>query len=98
MTWKGRRFLLLQQLPPDVAEFVSRALATLEEQNIFDAPSVIAGVLTQMRAAESQRVREALAHTERLLTFAFTRDLSRFPASRPPVMGTRPNTYSQIPS
>ncbi|HYF75980.1 MAG TPA: hypothetical protein VD973_02520 [Symbiobacteriaceae bacterium] len=71
MNWLLKKGELAQQLSPDVACFVLRALRNLEQENVFDAPGIISGVLRQMRIADSDVVRAATARTERLLKSTF---------------------------
>jgi hypothetical protein len=63
----------VNELTPEVASFVLYALRGLERENVFDAPGVIAGVLGQMRTADSEAVRTAACGAERLLKAAFAR-------------------------
>lgn len=63
----------LQQLSPEVGRFVLVALRSLEQENVFDAPGVISGVLRQMRGADSALIRGATGRTERLLKITFLR-------------------------
>lgn len=71
MNWKLRHELLRQQLSPEVARFVLLALNSIEQENVFDAPGVISGVLRRMRVADSDVVRNATGRTERSLLAAF---------------------------
>lgn len=72
MNWLLKKATLAQQLSPDVAGFVLQALRSLEQENVFDAPGVISGVIRQMRAADSAVIRSATGRTERLLTNTLT--------------------------
>ncbi len=63
---------VIRELSPEVAGFVRQALALLEQENVFDAPGVISGVLRQMRLADSADIRGAATRTENLLRRAFT--------------------------
>ncbi len=62
---------MLRQLSPEVGRFVLLALRSLEQENVFDAPGVISGVLRQMRMADSDVIRSATARAERLLKATF---------------------------
>ncbi|MGE5673371.1 MAG: hypothetical protein ACM3XM_05740 [Mycobacterium leprae] len=64
---------LLACLSPVVARYVRQALRHMEQQNVFDAPGVIGGVVAQMRVAESDVIRSAADRTEYLLRLAFGR-------------------------
>lgn len=72
MNWQRRQSLVAQQLAPEVASFVLEALHRLEQENVFDAPGVIGGVLGSMRIAESDLVRNSVQRAEHLLKSAFT--------------------------
>ncbi|HWI53400.1 MAG TPA: hypothetical protein VNT01_14760 [Symbiobacteriaceae bacterium] len=73
MNWIFKKYELAQQLSPDVAGFVLQALKSLEQENVFDAPGIISGVLRQMRIAESDVIRSATGRTERLLKTTLVR-------------------------
>jgi len=73
MNWIRRKDELIQQLSPEVARFVLQALVRLEQENIFDAPGMISGVVRQMRTANSDVVRGAVNRTERVLKSTFAR-------------------------
>ncbi|HLN64246.1 MAG TPA: hypothetical protein VK464_22220 [Symbiobacteriaceae bacterium] len=62
---------MLRQFSPEVGRFVLLALRSLEQENVFDAPGVISGVLRQMRMADSDVIRSATARAERLLKATF---------------------------
>jgi hypothetical protein len=71
MNWM-RQDQLNQHLSPEVVRFVMLALRKLEQENVFDAPGVISGVLRQMRVADSDVIRNATGRAERLLARAFS--------------------------
>lgn len=72
---------MMVQLPPEVSGFLAGVLHQLEAEDVCDAPSVISGVLIEMRRAESAAVRDAVGRTERLLASAFShRGLQRVSA------------------
>jgi hypothetical protein len=71
MGWLHRHHEVLGRLSPEVARFVWQALLLLEQENVFDAPGVISGVLRRMRTADSDAIRGAAIPTERLLKAAF---------------------------
>lgn len=71
MEWSRRQEELVRQLPPEVAMFVRQVLRSLEQENVFDAPGVISGVLRRMRIADSNVIREAASRTEMLLKQVF---------------------------
>jgi hypothetical protein len=73
MNWLRQKDELAQQLSPDVARFVLLALRHLEQENIFDAPGIVSGVLRQMRVADSDVIRRATVRTERLLKSTLAR-------------------------
>ncbi|HYF91889.1 MAG TPA: hypothetical protein VD969_06560 [Symbiobacteriaceae bacterium] len=73
MNWYLKKYELAQQLSPDVARFVLQALRSLEQENIFDAPGIISGVLRLMRVSDSDVIRGASGRTERLLKSTFAR-------------------------
>ena len=64
---------LVRHLPPEVARFVLQALRGLEQENVFDAPGVISGILRQMRIADSDLIRSAAGRTETILKKTFAR-------------------------
>ncbi|HEY3367127.1 MAG TPA: hypothetical protein VGK74_18895 [Symbiobacteriaceae bacterium] len=64
---------LKQHLPAEVARFVIQAFRGLEQENVFDAPGVIGGILRQMRVADSDLIRGHAGRTELLLKKAFAR-------------------------
>lgn len=68
---------VIRQLSPEVSRFVLLALHSLEKQNVFDAPSVIGGVLHQMRVADSDVIRSATGRAERVLKNAMARGCMR---------------------
>lgn len=72
MNWETRQEELLGQLPPAVRHFVRMTLARLEQENVFDAPGVIHGVLQAMRVADADVIRRAVPETEWLLHRAFS--------------------------
>lgn len=71
MRWSEQQRCIATQLSPEVALFVSEALAGLERENVFDAPGVISGVLRRMRMADSELIQNAVARTEGLLKETF---------------------------
>lgn len=71
MSWVQRQALVMHQLSPEVRRFVLQTLRSLEEENVFDAPGVISGVLQRMRLSDSHAVRSAVTRTERVLKVAF---------------------------
>lgn len=71
MNWVRRRDEVLKELSPEVSGFVLQVLGRLEQENVFDAPGVISGVLRQMRIAESDVIRSAAARTESVLKRTF---------------------------
>lgn len=73
MNWVRQKRELVQQLSPDVARFVLLALMHLEQENVFDAPGIVSGVLRQMRIADSDVIRGATGRTERLLKSTLAR-------------------------
>lgn len=73
MYWKLQQIAVQQQLSAEVAAFVILALRSLEEENVFDAPGVIDGVVRRMRLADSDAIRAASTRTERLLKVNFAR-------------------------
>lgn len=77
MDWLRKKDELARQLAPDVACFVLRALKALEQENVFDAPGVISGVLRQMRVADSAVVRGAVGRTERVLKSTLVRSYAK---------------------
>lgn len=76
MNWTRRQDELRQHLSPEVARFVLQALRLMEQENVFDAPGVISGVLRQMRVADSDVIRGAAIRTEKLLKTGFARHCS----------------------
>lgn len=64
---------LMKHLPPEVARFVLQAMRGLEQDNVFDAPGVIGGILRQMRVADSDLIRGHATRTETLLKRTFAR-------------------------
>lgn len=72
MNW-SQQHAMIEQMSPEVLRFVLHALRGLEQENIFDAPGVISGVLGRMQAADSDVIRAATGRTERLLRAAFAR-------------------------
>lgn len=64
---------MMKQLPPEVARFVLHAMRGLEQENVFDAPGVISGILRQMRVADSDLIRRHAVKTESLLKKTFAR-------------------------
>ena len=77
MNWLLKKAAIAQQLSPDVAGFVLQALRGLEQENIFDAPGVISGVVRQMRVADSATIRSATGRTECLLKSTLARGCSQ---------------------
>jgi hypothetical protein len=73
MNWELRQGTVVQELSPEVARFVLQELKRLEQENVFDAPGVISGVLRQMSAADSQVIRGSVSRTEILLKSTFSR-------------------------
>lgn len=64
---------IMRELSPEVARFVRQVFAHLEQENVFDAPTFISGVLRRMHLAESEVIRGAAGRTERLLKATFAR-------------------------
>ena len=77
MVWQIQQELIATHLSPEAARFVRQVLARLEAENVFDAPGVISSVLSQMRAADSDAIRSAVARTERVLKQAFALGMRR---------------------
>lgn len=77
MNWKERQDFVVEHLTPEVAQFVRGVLDRLEQENVFDAPGVIGGVLRQMRTAESEAIRGAVERTETLLKKVFEASVLR---------------------
>lgn len=75
MSWMYQE--VVRQLAPEVSRFVLLALYAMERENVFDAPSVIGGVLGQMRVADSDVIRSATGRTERVLKNALARGCMR---------------------
>jgi hypothetical protein len=73
MTRVRRQDEVMQQLPPVVARFVGHVFKRLEQENVFDAPGVISGVLRHMRVSDSDLIRHSAAHTELVLKQTFAR-------------------------
>lgn len=71
MSWVHRQAQVMHQLSPEVRRFVLATLRTLEEENVFDAPGVINGVLHRMQLSDSHVVRSAVSRTECVLKAAF---------------------------
>jgi hypothetical protein len=67
----SRKEFLIGHLSPEVGRFVLQGLRQLEQENVFDAPGVISGIINKMRSAESALIRSAAARTESLLRQAF---------------------------
>lgn len=67
----GRKEFLISHLSPEVGRFVLQGLRQLEQENVFDAPGVISGIIWKMRSAESALIRSAAARTESLLRDSF---------------------------
>ncbi len=67
MNWQTTEEEWIRQLSPEIGRFVYLTLCRLERENVFDAPGVIYGVLRAMRIADSDAIRRAAPHTERLL-------------------------------
>lgn len=67
----SRKEFLFEHLSPEVGRFVLQGLRQLEQENIFDAPSVISGIVCKMRSADSSLVRAAVNRTENLLRQLF---------------------------
>lgn len=81
MIWSRANEVLSGHLPPEVSGFLAHVLHQLEADDVCDAPSVISGVLAQMRRAESVAVQNAVGRTEKLLASAFShRGLQRVSA------------------
>ncbi len=72
----SRKEYVIGHLSPEVGRFVLQGLRQLEQENVFDAPGVIAGIVTRMRNAESGLIRSAADRTESLLRSAFTQQYS----------------------
>lgn len=77
MNWLRQKDELARHLAPEVARFVLLALRHLEQENVFDAPSIISGVVRQMRVADSDVIRRASGRTERLLKSTLARGYLR---------------------
>ncbi|MFZ5813837.1 MAG: hypothetical protein ACOY93_00860 [Bacillota bacterium] len=74
----SRKEFLISHLSPEVGRFVLQGLRQLEEENVFDAPGVISGIVTKMRNADSALIRAAASRTEGYLRQAFSQQyLSR---------------------
>ncbi|MFZ5822785.1 MAG: hypothetical protein ACOY94_00365 [Bacillota bacterium] len=67
----SRKEFLFGHLSPEVGRFVLQGLRQLEQENVFDAPSVISGIVCRMRSADSALVRSAANRTEGLLRQMF---------------------------
>lgn len=67
----SRKEFLIGHLSPEVGRFVLQGLRQLEQENVFDAPGVINGIVSKMRSAESALIRSAAAQIESLLRQAF---------------------------
>lgn len=71
MNWTESQESLRRELAPEVGCFVNQVLRQLEQENVFDAPSVISMVVQQMRVADSDVVRAAVTQAEQLLKITF---------------------------
>lgn len=67
----SRKEFLIGHLSPEVGRFVLQGLRQLEQENVFDAPGVIAGIVCKMRSADSALIRSAAVRTEFLLRQTF---------------------------
>lgn len=67
----SRKEFLIGHLSPEVGRFVLQGLRQLERENVFDAPSVICGIVSMMRNAESALIRSAAGRAESALRQTF---------------------------
>lgn len=67
MNWIRWHDALARELSPEISSYVLKVLGRLEQENVFDAPGVISGVLRQMRIADSDVIRAAVSRTESVL-------------------------------
>jgi hypothetical protein len=71
MNWTESQESLRRELSPEVGCFVNQVLRQLEQENVFDAPSVIGMIVQRMQVADSDVIRAAVTQTEHILKVTF---------------------------